>query len=288
MMIRIENDFFLAELKPEGAELTRLYDKVHAREMLWYADPAVWKRHSPVLFPVVGRCKNYEMRYQGKTYHMPQHGFCQDALFQVESASETHVTFSLSASDETRAIYPFEFTFFVSYHLDGEKLVFSYLIRNEDQEDPMYFSLGGHPGFLYDGPVSDQIIEFSEKETLDRVTLGPTFQFSREVEKDYIKEGAPIHLDEHIYDHDALVFHNFKSKEVAVYNPKTGRGVKVSLAGFPYVGFWSMPGACYTCVEPWFGLADYEDFEGELPEKDGIEKIEKGGEFKASFSVKAM
>ena len=34
MMIRIENDFFLAELKPEGAELTRLYDKVHAREML--------------------------------------------------------------------------------------------------------------------------------------------------------------------------------------------------------------------------------------------------------------
>ena len=287
-MIQLENDFYRVTLKPEGAELTTLYDKKHEREMLWYGDPAVWKRHSPVLFPVVGRCKNYEMRYQGKTYPMPQHGFCQDAVFNIESSSETHVTFSLAASDETRAMYPFEFTFFVSYRLTDEKIEVSYLIKNEDPENPMYFSLGGHPGFLYDGPVNKQVIEFSEKENLDRVLLGPTFQFSRTVEKDYVKDGAPIHLDEHIYDHDALVFHGFKSEEVKVWNPESGRGVKVNLKGFPYVGFWSMPGACYTCVEPWYGLADYEDFNGELPEKDGIEKIEGGESFKALFTIEAL
>ena len=65
-------------------------------------------------------------------------------------------------------------------------------------------------------------------------------------------------------------------------------GVKVNLKGFPYVGFWSMPGACYTCVEPWYGLADYEDFNGELPEKDGIEKIEGGESFKALFTIEAL
>lgn len=287
-MIQLENDFYRVTLKPEGAELTTLYDKKHEREMLWYGDPAVWKRHSPVLFPVVGRCKNYEMRYQGKTYHMPQHGFCQDAVFNIESSSETHVTFSPAASDETRAMYPFEFTFFVSYRLADEKIEVSYLIKNEDPENPMYFSLGGHPGFLYDGPVNKQVIEFSEKENLDRVLLGPTFQFSRTVEKDYVKDGAPIHLDEHIYDHDALVFHGFKAEEVKVWNPESGRGVKVNLKGFPYVGFWSMPGACYTCVEPWYGLADYEDFNGELPEKDGIEKIEGGESFKALFTIEAL
>ena len=258
-MIQLENDFYRVTLKPEGAELTTLYDKKHEREMLWYGDPAVWKRHSPVLFPVVGRCKNYEMRYQGKTYHMPQHGFCQDAVFNIESSS-----------------------------LTDEKIEVSYLIKNEDPENPMYFSLGGHPGFLYDGPVNKQVIEFSEKENLDRVLLGPTFQFSRTVEKDYVKDGAPIHLDEHIYDHDALVFHGFKSEEVKVWNPESGRGVKVNLKGFPYVGFWSMPGACYTCVEPWYGLADYEDFNGELPEKDGIEKIEGGESFKALFTIEAL
>ena len=147
--MRIENEFYCVDLKAEGAEMTRLYDKKRERQMLWVGDPAVWTRHSPVLFPVVGRCKNYELRYQGKTYTIPQHGFCQDAVFDIESASETHITFSLRATDETRKMYPFEFSFFVSYLLDGDALKVSYLVKNEDPDQPMYFSLGGHPGFLY-------------------------------------------------------------------------------------------------------------------------------------------
>jgi galactose mutarotase-like enzyme len=154
----------------------------------------------------------------------------------------------------------------------------------------MYFSIGGHPGFLYDGPIGEQVLTFSEKENIDRVLLSPAMQFSRDVTKDYVKNGEPIALYEGIFVDDALVFHGFKSNKIGLLNPSTGRGVEMDLTGFPYVGIWAVdkPGCPYACIEPWFGLADYDDFEGELPEKDGIEMLPANGVFNCAFTVKVL
>lgn len=287
-MYYLENEHLKVSAKPEGAELTSVYDKKHEREMLWTGDPAVWKRHSPVLFPFVGRCRDYTYRYKGKPYPMTQHGFCQDALFEVERAGKEEITFLLTDNEERYRVYPFHFTFRVIYRLEEAVLRTIYMVQNEDTDEAMYFSIGGHPGFLYDGDVEEQEIVFSQKEDMDRVTLGETMYFSRDLDKNFVTDGSPIAIDAHTYDHDALVFHNFISDAVCVRNKRTGRGVKVGLGKFPYVGFWSMPGVPYTCVEPWFGLADYEDFEGELPEKDGILKLDPLAVFQASFTISAL
>ena len=35
----------------------------------------------PLLFPIVGRLANDELRHRGKTYRMTQHGFARDNRF---------------------------------------------------------------------------------------------------------------------------------------------------------------------------------------------------------------
>lgn len=288
-MITLENEFLKVTAKPEGAELTSLYDKQRTRECLWTADPAIWDRHAPLLFPVVGSCIKKEYRFQGKTYPMGQHGFCRDALFEVEEQTDTKVVFVLRDSEETRKCYPFHWTLKVTYTLEKNQVHTDYYVKNESENAPMYFSIGGHPGLLFDGELKDQEFRFNSKENLDRLLLNMQVgQFSRSIAKDYVKNGEPIAVTEHLFDDDALVFHNFKFTAIDLVNRNTGHGARVHLAGFPYVGLWAVPGAPYACIEPWFGLADYEDFKGELPEKDGIMTLEAQGEFTSRFSIETL
>ena len=289
-MITLENSDLRVTIKETGAEMTSLLDKKRSRQCLWTGDPAFWGRQAPTLFPIVGRCKNNAYRYRGKTYSMGQHGFVRDAVFQVEKQSDTHVSLVYRSNEETLAVYPFAFTLRIQYDLFDDLVATEYQVVNDSEEEPLYFSIGGHPGFLLDGALNDQLLCFSERETLDRVLLAPSGQFSRQVEPAYIKEGKPLQLHDGIFENDALVFHNFRSRTLRLVSSKSGRGVEMNLEGFPYVGIWSVnsPGAPFVCIEPWFGLADYEDFEGELPQKDGILKIEPWEVFHHSFTVRPL
>ena len=53
--MKLENQRLCVEISELGAEVTRIYDKKNNAELLWEADPVYWKRHSPVLFPNVGK-----------------------------------------------------------------------------------------------------------------------------------------------------------------------------------------------------------------------------------------
>jgi len=80
MLHTIENDYLKVTVSDHGAELTSVYDKAQDFERIWCADPAVWNRHAPVLFPFVGKVKDGAYRYNGNTYAMKtQHGFARDA-----------------------------------------------------------------------------------------------------------------------------------------------------------------------------------------------------------------
>ena len=57
-MIVLENEGFRVEINPFGAELTSFRSKTTGTEYVWGGDPAAWKRHAPVLFPIVGRLKD--------------------------------------------------------------------------------------------------------------------------------------------------------------------------------------------------------------------------------------
>ena len=92
-MYTIENSRLRAGFELHGAELVSLVDKKNNQELIWQADPTYWKRHAPVLFPFVGKVNGGEYRYDGKTYHMGQHGFARDMEFTLESATDTEIWF---------------------------------------------------------------------------------------------------------------------------------------------------------------------------------------------------
>ena len=105
-----------ATVKAQGAELCSLRDAA-GLEFVWQAGP-VWPRHAPLLFPIVGRLANDELRHRGKTYRMTQHGFARDSRFVWAERGENSCVLVLEDSETTRALYPFAFRLVVAYTLD--------------------------------------------------------------------------------------------------------------------------------------------------------------------------
>lgn len=117
----LENEAIRLEIADKGAELSRVWDKENHCQRLWSADPAVWNRHAPILFPFVGKVVNGKYRFAGREYEMKtQHGFARDLDFACLEEDGRCLTQSLSASAATRAVYPFGFYLLVRHRLDEE------------------------------------------------------------------------------------------------------------------------------------------------------------------------
>lgn len=126
-----------------GAEMLSLVDKKTRTEYLWHGDPAVWKWHTPVLFPV---CGNFPEGYDvdGKHYTLPQHGFLRD----VEFHRTTYKLFWHS-TEETKLIYPYPLCSTFTYIMHNRTLTETVMIHNTGTR-PMPYSVGFHAGFALD------------------------------------------------------------------------------------------------------------------------------------------
>ena len=107
-MFYLENEHIKIAVAEKGAELQSFFNKVTATEQLWQADPKVWKRHAPVLFPIVGQIENNSYRLEGIDYKLSQHGFARDQAFRLIDNNDYFLCFELSATTETKKIYPYE------------------------------------------------------------------------------------------------------------------------------------------------------------------------------------
>ena len=77
-MYILENELSRVTVQAHGAELSSFIRKdLDNLEYIWPADAAVWARHAPVLFPIVGRLPQDTYTYLGQSYQLPQHGFAR-------------------------------------------------------------------------------------------------------------------------------------------------------------------------------------------------------------------
>ncbi|RMG69393.1 MAG: aldose 1-epimerase family protein [Bacteroidetes bacterium] len=277
-------DFHL-RVDPIGAELTSL--RYRGVEYLWQADPAVWGRHAPVLFPIVGRLKDDRYQHQGQWYEMKQHGFARNQTFALLSQSADALAFRLTDNDDTRAQYPFSFVLDISYTVSGSSLTVGYRVHNPGPE-PMPFSIGAHPGFRLplepDTQIEGYAIVFDQRETAETHLIEDGLFDGRTAP--CLEESDRIPWRTDLFDADALVFHHLRSREVALVSPSGQARVTVTLEGFPYLGIWAKPGAPYVCLEPWQGLADYTSASGDLRDKAGIMLLTPGTTHVASYDIR--
>lgn len=287
-MQHLENEFLKVAASASGAELTRVFDKQHSLERLWEGDPAVWNRHAPILFPIVGRLLNNQYTYAGKNYELPQHGFARDHVFDVKRETDATLSYTLSDCETTREFYPFAFHLQVDYTLVRNQIRVDYTVTNPGRET-MYFSIGGHPAFvcplLEDERFSDYYIEFEKQETCARWYANENGHIHR-AEEDYLLDTNIIPYTIDRFKEDALIFKDLQSKTVAIKSFKNSHAVTMDFAGWPYLGIWSKPGgAPFICLEPWYGIADHVGHDGELTRKEGIMALEPGLNFCCSYGL---
>lgn len=144
-MKTLKNTALTLNISLHGAELTSIRDSF-GREFLWQADPAFWKRHSPVLFPIVGSLWDKHFRVNGREYEMGQHGFARDMDFRLVSERDDEMWFELKSSPETLAKYPYEFTLRIGYRLEANKIHVMWEVSGDDSQT-MWFQIGAHPAF---------------------------------------------------------------------------------------------------------------------------------------------
>lgn len=275
-----------ATIKAHGAEMCSL-KHADGTEFVWQAGPE-WARHAPLLFPIVGRLANDEMRHQGKTYRMTQHGFARDSLFTWAERGESRCSLVLEDSEATRALYPFAFRLTASYALDDAGLDLVLTVSNTgDQTLPV--SVGGHPAFnwpLQAGvPKENYALAFTNEEPspVRRVEGGLLLA---ETDPSPV-QGNVLSLSEALFASDAVILDPVNSHAVR-YAAKDGSGpwLKMSWQGFRELGVWSKPsGAPFLCIEPWRGYASPEDFDGEFIDKPGLMHIAPGAEEQTSFRI---
>ncbi|EAH1842385.1 TPA: aldose 1-epimerase family protein [Listeria monocytogenes] len=287
-MIKLENEVLLVEMKTAGAELTRIFHKDTGLEYLWNADSKFWGRHSPVLFPTVGRLVEDTYLVDGKPYHLGQHGFARDRDFQVIEQTEKSVRFELDADEDSLAVYPYKFKLSIIYTIEKNTVAVSYEVENTDNKR-IYFSIGAHPAFnlpLTDGTTfEDYYLDFGTEENLETLCLEGPYR-SGEIKKVVDKPAQYLPLSYDLFKNDALIFEALKQKEMTIKSDKTPHFVKVSFPEFPFVGVWTAkPGSPFLCIEPWYGIADGAGESVELRDKAGIEHLEPEAVFASEYEI---
>ncbi|MEZ4802810.1 MAG: aldose 1-epimerase family protein [Gelidibacter sp.] len=288
-MLTLHNDVLKIKVQKTGAELCEISSIKNGTQFMWNANPEIWANFAPNLFPIIGMLKDGMYVFEGKKYSLPKHGFIRNNInFQIVEKSNESVTLNLKYNHELLKIYPFKFEYDVIYQLNANKLNITYKVKNRDDKS-LYCSLGGHPAFkcpVYENEnYSDYELIFDKKETSKTHVLNLQNGLVTSQTKPVFDTPNSIQLRPDLFKNDALIFKNLKSRKVTLKSNNHGDMLTVHFDDFPYLGLWAKPNADYVCIEPWLGIADSEDSNQQLKDKEGILKLDSGNTFEATYTI---
>ncbi|MBR1931611.1 MAG: aldose 1-epimerase family protein [Lachnospiraceae bacterium] len=297
MRIVLENELWKAEIKRFGAELKSLVRKEDGQEYLWEADPAYWGKTSPILFPFIGKLEGAGFSYQGRFYEMDKHGFARDMDFTVVAEEQHRVVLAIESNEETLHKFPFTFRLEVEYILENSGIQELIRVYNRG-ENTMYFSVGGHPAFACplvrcgrrEGSRTDSLVRLygvEERKEVTATVIGVPDGFLTGETYSVALEQGVFPVTEHLFDQDAVVLAEQGVTAVGLLNADGAEYVRME-ADCPVWGIWSMPdqGACYICIEPWWGICDSKGYQGSIEERPYTNTLEAGGVWEHGFRIR--
>ena len=293
--IALSNKELSVEIAVKGAEIISIFNKKDKIEYIWQGSRDSWARHSPVLFPFVGKIKGGYYKVDGKKYKMKLHGFASHSVFKVMEHTPSKAVLLLESDSSTLKIYPFKFRLIVSYVLEGKELKVVNTVENIDTKE-IYFSIGAHPGFNvpvgFDGRFEDYIVEFDKREVADRIVLSETNGLpTGSLQHYYLKSGNILPLDHKLFRNRVIILKGIKSESLMIRKKDSKSGIKIKGVGkFPYLGIWSYPKKAepFICIEPWYGISDFINSSGEIKEKTGIQALAPDGSFMMYYSIEII
>ncbi|GAB5410423.1 MAG: aldose 1-epimerase family protein [Balneolaceae bacterium] len=276
------------EVTKTGIELCSIKSITTGKEYMWQADPKVWESHAPVLFPIIGALKNGEAFYKGTSYKIPKHGLIRNSeKIKLIEQTNNSLRFSLKWDEESLKLYPFKFEIQITYTIIENTIQISHLITNHGDETMLY-SLGGHPAFncpLYEGEsYEDYFLEFEEEETDSTWLLNSNGLTSGEITP-ILEHSNILPLHKNLFNNDALIFKNLKSKRVSLNSRISGEILAMEFEDFDYLGVWAKPNAPFVCIEPWLGITDSEDSDQSFENKEGLLQLLPKQSNKIAYSI---
>ena len=267
-----------------GAEICSI-KYIQQTEVIWQADDE-WKRHAPVLFPIVGKLKNDTYQYNDNTYKLSQHGFARDIVFNLIFSNESSCTFELVSSNETKINYPFDFILQIKYELIENKLTVSYSVTNPSSSI-LYFSIGAHPAFSCqlngNDTLNDYYLKF-EKSDFVLTQLNNGLRTNQKSKLNISKNKLLLSTD--WFDNDALVFENSQINKISLCSLIGHQKITINCNNWPYFGIWAKKDCDkFICLEPWYGIADNENTDTNLKTKDGILTLNSLSTFNCSYAI---
>lgn len=276
MTITLKNELLTVTIDDMGAQLCSVVNTAGS-EYIWQADPAVWGRHAPLLFPVIGRLQNGQYTVDGETYSISAHGFARDSRFEVREQSDTRVVFTLTDSPETLKVYPFAFSLCVIYELSGNQLKKSCRVENRSSRE-MYYELGGHDGFCI--PNGESMDDYA----IVLPGLDPILPYGMDAQCMITPKDQPITPPNGriplkpmpSYGLDTIILDAPPARTAQLVNKEGQPRVTLEFADYDYLGLWTMDiptDTNYICIEPWTTLPDATFVGRALADKQGIRTL---------------
>jgi galactose mutarotase-like enzyme len=213
------------------------------RELLYldrktFDDPAANVRGGvPVLFPSPGKLAGDAWAWRGARGSMKQHGFARNLPWEVAAVGVDHeawAALTLSADDETKAQYPWDFYATFVYRLSGSRLAIQMRVANRGGA-PMPFGVGFHPYFA---------VRDADKASA-RIPTSATRAFDNKAKREIAFGGLDLTAEEvdlHLHDHGST------RASLSVGD------TEIVLEGSPELTHWvvwTLRGRDFVCLEPW-------------------------------------
>ncbi len=279
MIYKLKNEIISIQIDSLGAELKSFV--LENEEYLYQSNTKYWHRSSPVLFPIIGKLKNNNYKYKNKNYSLAIHGFARHLEFKLIKQNNDSLVFLLSENKSTLKHYPFNFNLEIKYSIYSNSLKIDYKVYS-DQE--IYFSLGSHPAFILKANINNTYLEFEKKENNDLLCLNLENGCIKGKKENYLKSNI-LKLNKNIFQKDALIFEKLESDKVILKNTENKKAISVKFKNFSHLGLWAPVNAPFICIEPWCGIADYENLSYDLENKKAIIKLKENNAFLRSLTI---
>lgn len=247
-----------------------------------------WKRHSPILFPIVGKLKMNRTIIGGRVYEMYQHGFARDMDFEPITKLDNFHSYVLKSNKNTNSKYPYDFELYTTYRLDENKLTTIYRVINTSLVN-MPFGIGGHPAFKIDLDElqkGNYYLEFEENEDKIHFLYLVDGLIGIDYAKNIIKDKKIIELDSKTFNNDAIIMKGLTSHKISLKNKASGKTLlTMDFTDFPYLALWSKPNAPFLCIEPWYSTADNVKSTGVFTQKQDIILLKPKETFECKYTV---
>ena len=293
MVIELKKNNTIAKIQTKGAEIISFKGE-DGKEKIWQADPLVWDRHSPVLFPVCCAVKNNIIIVDGKEYPMTKHGFVRDYEFEISNKGEDFADLVMKPDEFYKSKFPFDYELHVYFKLLDNAFSCRFIVENKSDR-MMPFCIGGHPGFICpldeESSFEDMEVVFECAENGVVSLLDSKGEIIKNVIFNELEGKDRFTLDRSYFEErDTLIFPELKSRLVKLISKKTGKGIKFSFSDMPVLAIWTKSGvkADYVCLEPWQGLPAGVDETSVLSDKPFAVKLEAGSKFECGYEAEII